>query len=242
MVNGITQEMIFEVFGKYGEIENIVMVPEKSFSFVEFKLLNDAEVAYEKVNGCVIWTEVKGPIYLGFVEKLPEFLKETNFNFEKPNGLIVLENFISSKEEDEILAIIGFQSDDDSLNSSELKHRKVKHYGYEFKYSTNNVCLDEPIDAIPTELNFLWERLSNHHEKNCYHFNFNFKPDQLTVNCYKPGQGIPPHVDTHSPFTDGILSLSLQSDVVMDFKDSNGKSCSVLLPRRSLCIMSGESR
>ena len=24
--------------------------------------------------------------------------------------------------------------------------------------------------------------------------------DQLTVNDYMPGQGIPPHVDTHSPF------------------------------------------
>jgi len=24
--------------------------------------------------------------------------------------------------------------------------------------------------------------------------------DQLTVNDYIPGQGIPPHIDTHSPF------------------------------------------
>jgi alkylated DNA repair protein alkB homolog 8 len=24
--------------------------------------------------------------------------------------------------------------------------------------------------------------------------------DQLTLNDYLPGQGIPPHVDTHSPF------------------------------------------
>mmetsp|Transcript_35477 Transcript_35477/g.41041 ORF Transcript_35477/g.41041 Transcript_35477/m.41041 type:complete len:119 (+) Transcript_35477:502-858(+) len=24
--------------------------------------------------------------------------------------------------------------------------------------------------------------------------------DQLTVNDYQPGQGIPPHIDTHSPF------------------------------------------
>ncbi len=24
--------------------------------------------------------------------------------------------------------------------------------------------------------------------------------DQLTINDYTPGQGIPPHVDTHSPF------------------------------------------
>lgn len=54
--------------------------------------------------------------------------------------------------------------------------------------------------------------------------------------------GIPSHVDTHSAFEDPILSLSLLSDVVMGFKDSTGHKVPVFLPRRSLVIMSGESR
>jgi hypothetical protein len=42
--------------------------------------------------------------------------------------------------------------------------------------------------------------------------------DQVTINEYLPGQGIRPHVDTHSAFTDGIASISLLSPVVMDFR------------------------
>ena len=40
-----------------------------------------------------------------------------------------------------------------------------------------------------------------------------WKPDQMTVNEYKPGHGIPPHIDTHSAFEDGIVSVSLGSQV-----------------------------
>jgi hypothetical protein len=31
--------------------------------------------------------------------------------------------------------------------------------------------------------------------------------DQLTINDYNPGDGIPPHVDSHSPFED-VLSIN----------------------------------
>lgn len=64
------------------------------------------------------------------------------------------------------------------------------------------------------------------------------KPDQLTVNQYEPGSGIPAHVDTHSAFEDEILG----SDVVMDFKHPDGVTVQVTLPRRSLLVMGGESR
>ncbi|KAK8739581.1 hypothetical protein OTU49_003413 [Cherax quadricarinatus] len=76
-------------------------------------------------------------------------------------------------------------------------------------------------------------------------------PDQLTINRYLPGQGIPPHVDTHSSFTDEILSLSIGGGVNMDFRyipsNSEGmknKPCHyvVYLPPRSLCVMTGPAR
>ena len=71
--------------------------------------------------------------------------------------------------------------------------------------------------------------------------------DQLTLNDYMPGQGIPPHVDTHSPFEEVFASLSLKSGVTMHFKsapDDNGESKTkdLYLMPRSLVIFSGEVR
>ena len=65
-----------------------------------------------------------------------------------------------------------------------LKHRRVKHYGYEFLYDTNNVDLDCPLNCgIPAVCDSLIDQLiSDGH--------LTAKPDQLTVNSYQPGQGM----------------------------------------------------
>ena len=64
-----------------------------------------------------------------------------------------------------------------------LKHRSVKHFGYEFKYTTNNVSPDEPLEeGIPSVCGQLLERLKADGL-------IEEDPDQLTVNKYKPGQG-----------------------------------------------------
>ncbi|EDM02600.1 similar to CG17807-PA (predicted) [Rattus norvegicus] len=68
------------------------------------------------------------------------------------------------------------------------------------------------------------------------------KPDQLTINQYEPGHGIPAHIDSHSAFEHEIVSLSLGSAIVMDFKHPEGVTVQVMLPRRSLLVMTGESR
>jgi len=66
--------------------------------------------------------------------------------------------------------------------------------------------------------------------------------DQVTVNDYMPGQGIPPHVDTHSPFQEVFASLSLKSGVTMHFKDPKNNTLDLYLQPRSLVVFSGEAR
>ena len=64
-----------------------------------------------------------------------------------------------------------------------LKHRRVKHYGYEFMYGINNVDPDRPLEqGIPHECDQFLDRLM---AVGC----LKQRPDQLTVNQYKPGQG-----------------------------------------------------
>jgi alkylated DNA repair protein alkB family protein 8 len=71
--------------------------------------------------------------------------------------------------------------------------------------------------------------------------------NQMTLNHYEPGEGIGSHVDTVSAFGNGILSLSLQSGIVMEFRqhsldEETPKRKLVYLPPRSLCVMTGPAR
>lgn len=66
---------------------------------------------------------------------------------------------------------------------SEMKHREVLHYGYEFRYDINDVDADDPLlQSIPVECNeILQKALQTGYVKHL--------PDQLTVNKYVQGQG-----------------------------------------------------
>lgn len=126
-----------------------------------------------------------------------------------------------------------------SADDESLKHRQVKHFGFQFLYGSNNVDIDHPLsEGIPPACDALWTRL----QEKLPNLGA-IQPEQLTINKYEIGQGIPPHVDTHSAFTSEIISLSLLSDVVMDFKSASEKRTrTVDLKRRSLLVMTGASR
>ncbi|XP_018572744.1 alkylated DNA repair protein alkB homolog 8 [Anoplophora glabripennis] len=229
LVNGLSEEIIFEHFSNYGSLENILLLPGKSCSFVSYQNINSACRAFENCNGKLNIAQDDKPVYLLYTGILPKV--KSNITWDKlPPGLIILQNFISVDEEVELLKLCNFEE-----NLSLMKNRQVKHYGYEFRYDINNIDKDKPLkESIPNQCKFLWDRLQET-------YNLNFRPDQLTINQYSSGQGIPHHIDTHSAFEDPIISLSLQSSVVMEFKNDEEHIC-VLLPHRSLTIISGESR
>ncbi|XP_057346877.1 alkylated DNA repair protein alkB homolog 8-like [Manis pentadactyla] len=107
-----------------------------------------------------------------------------------------------------LLESINWSEDTEYQNvQKSLKHRRVKHFGYEFHYENNNVDKDKP---LPGGLPDIWDSIL---EKWLNEGFIKHKPDQLTINQYEPGHGIPAHVDTHSAFEDEIISLSLGSEV-----------------------------
>jgi alkylated DNA repair dioxygenase AlkB len=66
--------------------------------------------------------------------------------------------------------------------------------------------------------------------------------DQMLVNEYVPGQGISSHRD-YAPFGRTVVSLSLLSHCVMDFRHrQTGRKESLLLEPRSLLVLSDEAR
>lgn len=105
-----------------------------------------------------------------------------------PPGLKIIENFITSDEEEMLVNLIEWtQCDEQQQSNAVLKHRQVKHFGYEFRYDTNDVDANKPLidEPIPSSCDFLWDRLRHQYAQ----FHEENSPHQLTVNKYEPGQG-----------------------------------------------------
>ncbi|KAG7398329.1 Alkylated DNA repair protein alkB 8 [Phytophthora boehmeriae] len=151
-------------------------------------------------------------------------------------GLRFEAEFITKEQEAACVAF--FDRDDGAFWANTIRARQVQHFGYEFNYDTRRCDPDEPMkDSIPAVLQPILEQI-----KKCGVMDDDM-PDQITINEYLPGQGIAYHLDTHSAFTTTIATLSICSEVVMDFRHPDGvRHEGVLLPARSLAVMSGESR
>ena len=64
-----------------------------------------------------------------------------------------------------------------------MKHRKVKHFGFEFKYGINDVDVTDPLrNGIPHVCNVILNKAKDMGL-------IQHLPDQLTINSYQPGQG-----------------------------------------------------
>ncbi|CAK1544752.1 unnamed protein product [Leptosia nina] len=226
---GFTKEDVYKLVEdlKTVNIQKFIAEKGESHSFLVFEDTNSAAEFYHTSNGKA---KVRNgtTIFMNYVQSVPN--DEITCTDGIPKGLSILPDFISHDEEQKYINLFDWTTE------ANLKNRQVKHYGYEFRYGSNDVDLNSPLpESIPDECNMLWERLKT--------FGFDIEtPDQLTVNKYCPGQGIPSHVDRHSPFSDTILSLSLGSDVVMDWRHHSNKYVPVVVPSRSMLVMQNEAR
>lgn len=105
-----------------------------------------------------------------------------------------------------------------------MNNRRVQHYGYKFKYGRNQIDKNEKEGILPAFFDDLLAVLHTLPILTGTTF------DQLTINDYFAGNGIPAHFDTHSPFEEIFISVSLLSGIVMDFKRFDGEEKSVYLP------------
>nr|CCA16369.1 alkylated DNA repair protein alkB 8 putative [Albugo laibachii Nc14] len=168
-------------------------------------------------------------------------------------GLILLPDFISEAQEQELVAFLD--GNDKSRWKDTIRARQVQHYGYEFNYDTRRCDEEMPLDScLPPILRTLAEKIplsipmDQAAEMGMIKFGDDSEEhlpvpfDQVTANEYLPGQGIAPHIDTHSAFTGAIVSLSLEGETVMEFTHPDGRRDAILLQPRSLLILSGASR
>ncbi|CAJ0939922.1 unnamed protein product, partial [Mesorhabditis belari] len=227
---GVSLEELEEIFVGYDAEAQITVFPNKrAYSFVEFSTLEKAKQAYDELHGYIhpALRSSHLPFLCAYVENLPA--ARPSSSLLRPNDLVVVEDFVTEIEEEKLLNFILQHA-----QCEVLKHRSVLHFGHEFDYSSNTSF--KKCEPIPKEIDDLIKAVQR--------YGVTIEPDQITINIYEPGQGIPPHYDTHSAFEDPVISLSLLSDVVMEFKDgaNSARTAGVLLPRRSLSLIQGESR
>ena len=230
-------EDFLNVFLPFGDIEDVVLVPNKSYSFVMFVEISSATRAYEALNGEIVSSLAQG-LYLSFVQDIPKGIIRNNWKLCQsfPEGLQVVKHFVSEEEEDNIINGLDWKEED---KDNVLKNRQVRHFGKEFIYGSNTIASSTETMPFPLTWTPILQRSIDQGFQNRW-------PDQCTVNRYVPGSGIPQHTDNHNCCDDTILALSLGSDIIMNFTDlenhSPPQSVSILLPQRSLMVMTGRSR
>jgi len=154
-----------------------------------------------------------------------------------PRGIRFQADFISASHEAELLHI--FRNELEWPVPKKPGTRLSLHYGYTFDYKTFGIDPDIPYKPFPAWLVPLIPRLEKGKETTGRESGADVEarlPDQVCLQYYPPGAGIPPHVDTHSAY-DELYALSLGSPVAMQFRrtrartrttrsQSNGKAAS----------------
>lgn len=147
-----------------------------------------------------------------------------------PPGTIYLPDFVTAKEEHEIVGAL-----DAGEWNAEMK-RRVQHFGWRYDYRARAVTADAFLGALPDWLSPVCARLEGETE-------FGRRPDQMIANEYLPGQGISAHVDCVPCFADRVASLSLLSACEMQFRHgASGEKRALLLEPRALLILTGAAR
>lgn len=141
----------------------------------------------------------------------------------EPQGIFWHDDFVSPQHEEQLIQIFR-----NKLQWPDRPGRISLHYGFHFDYKTFGVDPDIPFKEFPDWLKPLIPTYEGR------------PPEQVCLQYYPPGVGIPPHVDTHSVY-DQLYALSLGAPVSMQFRNGHRKVDIDLTPR-SLIKMSGDSR
>ncbi|CAG8492544.1 13435_t:CDS:2 [Ambispora gerdemannii] len=245
---GVLGEQLEKVFREFGGWKGWRFAYGKPYSFALFDSSCNAMIARNSLHGKkseilndkILYIEFVNLSWINFMKQISTTATISSSSSqiippsEKIQGLIIMKEFISFDCEQRIIQELH----SNKQNWQQVQDRMVQHFGYTFTYP-NKVDLDNSSNnkkEFPEFMNLPLSKLKK------------LFPDipnmeQMTAQLYPIGAGIPPHVDSHLYFGDFILSLSLQSAVLMEFKEiKTGNTVLLDLSPRSLLILSKESR
>jgi alkylated DNA repair dioxygenase AlkB len=143
-------------------------------------------------------------------------------------GLRYVPGYLQPDAHDDLLVAV----DEQPWQQPSYIGRRVQVYGYTYNHTRGGIF---KIGDLPGWVGDLAGRLVRDGLMPAV-------PDQMIVNEYPPGTGIPAHVDTDA-FDDSIVSVSLGSSCVMDLmRPGVSQTEAVFLEPRSALLLSGEAR
>ena len=160
---------------------------------------------------------------------------------EPPPGLCYIPELLTPDEEADIVSWV----DSEGAPWSKEITRRTQQYGPKFHYGGGGRYLQHNAEFphIPAIFDSVIAKLRGVVDDGTS-FPFPYEPDQIIINEYFPGQGIAPHIDRPDLFDDCVASVSLLSDVVMNFTHIRGRQAAHnrFLRRRSGLIFKGPAR
>ena len=140
-------------------------------------------------------------------------------------GLRYVPGYLDAGAHDSLLAAVG------AGEWRDFGERRAQIYGYSYHYTKGGLYRveDLPLWAEHLSMRLVRDGLMPD------------AADQLIVNDYASGQGIPAHVDAPL-FADTIISVSLGSSCVMEFTNEGGGAEEQCLEPRSALVIGGAAR
>lgn len=141
-----------------------------------------------------------------------------------PVGLTYIPNYVSARQEQQLLARI------DEGDWDHTYARRRKHYGVPY-----HSAAQMPAVPMPARLTALAIRL-------CKDGLLPYAPESALINEYLPGQGIADHTDRAQRPGGCVVSVSLGSGAEMRFTEPGGKRHLIYLEPRSMILFKGAAR
>ena len=121
---GVQRTHVLRLFQAFGHVERIVMLPRRSYAFVSFRSSEEARNAMCRVHGRVLDSPLEFPrpgvtLYLSYMASAPSESDVTGPGFNKPPGLLLVEDFVDEGEEERLAKVLGWSGEEVTTDTGE---------------------------------------------------------------------------------------------------------------------------
>ncbi|XP_075640737.1 alkylated DNA repair protein ALKBH8 homolog isoform X2 [Castanea sativa] len=220
---GLSHDTIASVFAAFGEVNGVFAADESGARvIVSYCDESSARAALEALDGhpCpelggrtlhIRYSVLQPTAPDQINDSVPVSLVASDLNIP---GLYLVHDFVSTKEEEELLASI------DERPWKSLAKRRVQHYGYEFCYETRNVNTRQHLGELPSFVSPILEKISLFPD-----LDNAARPCIMEFRRYTDGDWLNHNTKTQTPEN-----------------GSNFLRRAIYLPPRSMLLLSGEAR